>query len=1186
MVYYSDRSGNMDNFNVKTFDIKKNYAIEASAGTGKTYSIQKIVTRLLESKKNELGPDADIEKELNDEFKRILLVTYTEKATGELKHRIREELSSSFKGITFDIDNANIYTIHSFCQSTINEYGLELNKPFELAMIDEGQASNFIDAFIRDNDQFKNDLKKYDAKVVNDVKNLLLSAFSSYYLDKDYKEDKKIVSVLNQYYINLSEFKKCNPAVEGAIDDIEDYISTTDLDDETRDSLTAIVENARAKLADIDNSGCFDIAKSGKKKGVSKIKDIYSILDAARLDKANYAKYYAAKYLPIIYGEWLKYKDRNKLQTFDDLIRTVREAVLSDESFAQKLREKYRYGIIDEFQDTNQKQWDIFRTIFMHKGNNIIVVGDPKQSIYSFQGSDVNVYIQAVKDITSIKPNDPNGIPEGVAANLTRNWRSTDKMIEACNKVFDTDYFFRTSSKITFTRSASPKDLRDDKENPKTGTFDGKEFKPIWIVDEVDMAEFAKIAVKKIIECTKMDANGHTKLRIKVEKKKIDEFGNYVLDKKGKEITEIVERNVTYNDFAILYRTRSEGADIVYELKKNGVPFTKYKDKGLFSSLECAHWAALLEAINTPNLTGNNIKGFKKALFTKFFDKSLYEINDEMYNLDTNEAMQKIIDWKEYAKDRKWEDLIDNILIESGMIQRMKDKTKLDTFSKFKQIGDFLIGYLSDNHTLLDAIDYLNSKQKFIDVDSDDENGDIVGKGTSFNAVQLMTIYASKGLEFPVVISCTTFKKPNTLNNVFVYKEATGKKILTFNRSAEYSEEEKCEWMRLFYVDYTRASYLLIVPHKKVGKEENANDYFNMKISEFIEEQANSDYFDIIDKNVNVTNEDVDNTIAVMNSNDREEMDLADIEARIAEIKETKDKLKSSCAYKHSYSSLSHSAHEKIVVDGENGVNLDKEGSKPSTSLAEYDNNSATIAANYKDGNMVTISPDFPKGSTIGTALHEVFEKYDFESIDDNALNELIRERFTENGIRFEKHKWVDDANKIVRNVLGANFVEIKGNNKTGNTFKLSSISECDKLAEVEFNYKHGEKELINYFNGFIDLTFRRGNVYSVIDWKSDSLNDEDFESYSNYESLKGHTDKLYSIQRVLYAHILIDWLASRLNKSKEAVFNENFGGVYYVFMKGCYKDTPNGIYAHTWNNYDELDQAYKKVLRKAKVWR
>ena len=229
-------------------------------------------------------------------------------------------------------------------------------------------------------------------------------------------------------------------------------------------------------------------------------------------------------------------------------------------------------------------------------------------------------------------------------------------------------------------------------------------------------------------------------------------------------------------------------------------------------------------------------------------------------------------------------------------------------------------------------------------------------------------------------------------------------------------------------------------------------------------------------------------------------------------------------------------------------------------------------------------SPDFPKGSTIGTALHEVFEKYDFENNDDNALNELIKERFTENGIRYEKHDWVNDANKIVRNVLGADFVEIKGNNNTNTTFKLSSISECDKLAEVEFNYKLGEKELINYFNGFIDLTFRRGDIYSVIDWKSDSLNEEDFESYSNYDSLKNHTDKLYSIQRVLYAHILIDWLSSRLNKSKEAVFMENFGGVYYVFMKGCYKDTPNGIYAHTWNSYDELDKAYNKVL--GKVWR
>ena len=75
------------------------------------------------------------------------------------------------------------------------------------------------------------------------------------------------------------------------------------------------------------------------------------------------------------------------------MLRYVREKIICEEGFKEKLQDKYTIGIIEEFQDTNQKQFDIFKEIFMEDDNHkLIVVGDPKQSIYSFQGADVNVY--------------------------------------------------------------------------------------------------------------------------------------------------------------------------------------------------------------------------------------------------------------------------------------------------------------------------------------------------------------------------------------------------------------------------------------------------------------------------------------------------------------------------------------------------------------------------------------------------------------------------------------------------------------------------------------------------------------------------------------------------------------------------------------------------------------------------
>ena len=122
--------------------------------------------------------------------------------------------------------------------------------------------------------------------------------------------------------------------------------------------------------------------------------------------------------------------------------------------------------------------------------------------------------------------------------------------------------------------------------------------------------------------------------------------------------------------------------------------------------------------------------------------------------------------------------------------------------------------------------------------------------------------------------------------------------------------------------------------------------------------------------------------------------------------------------------------------------------------------------------------------------------------------------------------------------------------------------------------------KLKNYCNGFVDLIFKNGDYYSIVDWKSDRLN-EDFVSYSDPVNLKQHVDECYSIQRVLYSYCLINWLKQSMpNKSHEQIFNEHFGGVYYIFLRGCNENTSNGVYAQTWNSWDDLEQSFKEIVK------
>ena len=133
---------------IDKIDLEENWVVEASAGTGKTYTIQQIVARLVKE---------------GISLKKILIVTYTEKAAGELKDRIRKKLEEVldsqnnsqddldvFETALREVDNASIFTIHSFCQKALKEFAYDAGRPFDLNMIDDSEVSNVIDEWARD----------------------------------------------------------------------------------------------------------------------------------------------------------------------------------------------------------------------------------------------------------------------------------------------------------------------------------------------------------------------------------------------------------------------------------------------------------------------------------------------------------------------------------------------------------------------------------------------------------------------------------------------------------------------------------------------------------------------------------------------------------------------------------------------------------------------------------------------------------------------------------------------------------------------------------------------------------------------------------------------------------------------------------------------------------------------------
>ena len=167
-------------------DFKKSMYIEASAGTGKTYTITGIIQKLIKA-------DVDLEK--------ILVVTYTDKAAGELRNRIRIACPNK------DVDNASIFTIHSFCQKTLSEFYFTAKQCANLSLVADTAVEDFIDRWIRD--VLKKDLEfqllfessAKESTFINNLKRDFKQALSKYYLDKNCKEDKNIVSLDSESFV-------------------------------------------------------------------------------------------------------------------------------------------------------------------------------------------------------------------------------------------------------------------------------------------------------------------------------------------------------------------------------------------------------------------------------------------------------------------------------------------------------------------------------------------------------------------------------------------------------------------------------------------------------------------------------------------------------------------------------------------------------------------------------------------------------------------------------------------------------------------------------------------------------------------------------------------------------------------------------------------------------------------------
>ncbi|MGL4292741.1 MAG: UvrD-helicase domain-containing protein, partial [Bacteroidales bacterium] len=414
-------ANSMKTFEVKKIALENANLIEASAGTGKTYSIAILALRLL------------LEKSIP--IDRILMVTFTNKAVAELEMRIRsfireaynfafgekqekdqticdivtaakdkqgeEEIKALLTDALRQLDEVQISTIHSFCQNTISQFALETDQPFKQEII-------------ANTDEIINDaMVQYRREKLNTIADQ--NIFDSIHSELNYDTmESAVMKVMDgkKYFEGTKDIpstdletlfkKKDSLKIEilGLIDRDYQLIGTLAFDGRTtlRKSYNKNIETFKETyISEFDKS-------SDKLPHFESLKELHAITkqyiainEAIKLKPTAYV----IDFINYAIQKVEAYKRRTDTITYDDLILCIRKATESNASFRKEMAAKYDAVFIDEFQDTDANQYTIFKMLYADFGKIVFYIGDPKQSIYGFRKADLDVYKQAKRDIGS-----------------------------------------------------------------------------------------------------------------------------------------------------------------------------------------------------------------------------------------------------------------------------------------------------------------------------------------------------------------------------------------------------------------------------------------------------------------------------------------------------------------------------------------------------------------------------------------------------------------------------------------------------------------------------------------------------------------------------------------------------------------------------------------------------------------
>lgn len=1137
--------------------------IEASAGTGKTYTIAALYLRLLLG----LGGTAAFPRPLSVE--ELLVVTFTEAATAELRGRIRanihelriaclrqstdnplyasllEEIADKQQAAQWlllaerQMDEASVFTIHGFCQRMLSLNAFESGMLFEQQLIEDESELRYqacADFWRRHCYPLQRDIAEAVHALWKGPEELLRA------IDRYLQGEAPVIkspppadeTLASRHEKIVTQIATLKQKWNASVGEIASILENSGIDRKKfnrgnqgkwidKISAWAQEETRGYQLPDaLEKFSQRFLTERTKADGIVPEHPLFVAIESLLAEPLTLNDLMITRAMTEIREAVAREKRRRGELGFDDMLSRLDAALCSEngEALAAAIRTRFPVAMIDEFQDTDPQQYRIFRRIWRQQPDTaLLLIGDPKQAIYAFRGADIFTYMKARSEVAA-------------HYTLETNWRSAPGMVESVNTLFkqmDAAFMFREIPFLPVKFAEKNASLRFE--------FNG-ETQPamnLWLLDGEGcgvgdyQSAMAQHCAAQIRDWLSAGARGEAVLW------------------RGEQANPVKASDIT-----VLVRSRQEAALVRDALTLLNIPSVYLSNRdSVFETLEAQEMLWLLQAVLAPEREST----LRSALASAMMGLNARDI-DALNN--DEEAWDNVVEEFAHYRER-WQKRGVMAMLRELMAKRQIAENMLATAGGERRLTDIL--HISE--LLQEAGTQLESEhalvrwlsQQIADPNSNSSSQQMRLESDK-HLVQIVTIHKSKGLEYPLVW-LPFIANYRVQDQAFYHDRESFEAVLDLSKaesSVELAEAERlAEDLRLLYVALTRSVWhcsLGIAPlFRRRGEKSGETDFHLSALGRLIQLGEPKDAAGLRQCIEALCGDHIALHIPASPDNSRWQMPeqpVDDLNARQIQRTLADDwRVTSYSGLQQHGQSIAQDLMPKLDVDAAGVGDV-----LPEPALTPH---------------------QFPRGASPGTFLHSLFEELDFTQ---PVYTEWVLKMLQSGGF---DEKWQPVLTDWVTAILQAPL--------TQQGISLNQLTAKDKQVEMEFYLPIASplkadaldalireydplsagcpplnfRQVQGMLKGFIDLVFRHEGRYYLLDYKSNWLGDSS-DAYTQDAMASAMQQHRYDLQYQLYTLALHRYLRHRIADYR---YEDHFGGVIYLFLRGVDAADPNsGIFS------------------------